>query len=69
MTAARARLTEFDIRRLIKASDDDDRAAAAHKLCRSMEQIDMSEEDRAAAQKIPSRFPSSGRHRCFRMPI
>jgi uncharacterized protein (DUF2336 family) len=52
MTAARARLTEFDIRRLIKASDDDDRAAAAHKLCRSMEQIDMSEEDRAAAQKI-----------------
>lgn len=52
MTAARARLTEFDIRRLIKATDNDDRAAAAHKLCRSMERIDMSEEDRAAAQKI-----------------
>lgn len=52
MTAARARLTEFDIRRLIKASDDDDRAAAAHKLCRSMDSIDLTDEDRQAAQKI-----------------
>lgn len=52
MTVARARLTEFDIRRLIKASDDDDRAAAAHKLCRSMERIDMTQDDREAAQKI-----------------
>src|SRR5690606_2384320 len=52
MTAYRARLTEIDIRRLIKAADDDDRAAAAHKLCRSMERGDLTENDRAAAQKI-----------------
>ena len=29
MTAYRARLTEIDIRRLIKATDDDERAAEA----------------------------------------
>ena len=52
MTATRARLTEFDIRRLIKATDDDDRAAAAHKLCRSIDRADLDEDDRAAAQKI-----------------
>ncbi len=52
MTAHRARLTEFDIRRLIKATDDDDRASAAHKLCRSIDRIDLDEADREAAQKI-----------------
>ena len=52
MTAFRARLTEFDIRRLIKAADDDERAAAAHKLCRSMDRGQLTEEDREAAQKI-----------------
>jgi len=52
MTAYRARLTDVDIRRLIKATDDDDRAAAAHKLCRSMDRADLTDEDRAAAQKI-----------------
>jgi uncharacterized protein (DUF2336 family) len=52
MTAPRARLTEFDIRRLIKASDDDDRAAAAHKLCRSMDRLDLDEADLEAAHKI-----------------
>ena len=52
MTAYRARLTESDIRRLIKATDEDERAAAAHKLCRSMEKVELDEEGRAAAQKI-----------------
>lgn len=52
MTAYRARLTEIDIRRLIKATDEDERAAAAHKLCRSMEKAELDDEDRAAAQKI-----------------
>lgn len=52
MTAFRARLTEVDIRRLIKATDDDDRAAAAHKLCRSMDSAPLGDDDRAAAQKI-----------------
>jgi uncharacterized protein (DUF2336 family) len=52
MTAHRARLTEIDIRRLIKATDDDERASAAHKLCRSIDRADLDEADRAAAQKI-----------------
>lgn len=52
MTAHRARLTEFDIRRLIKATDDDERASAAHKLCRSIDRADLSDLDREAAQKI-----------------
>ncbi len=52
MTAYRARLTEFDIRRLIKATDEDERAAAAHKLCRSIDRIELDDDDRAAAEKI-----------------
>lgn len=52
MTAYRARLTEIDIRRLIKAGDDDERATAAHKLCRGMDRGDLSDEDREAAHKI-----------------
>lgn len=52
MTAYRARLTEVDIRRLIKATDADERAAAAHKLCRSMDKAELRDEDREAAQKI-----------------
>ncbi|SFS70236.1 DUF2336 domain-containing protein [Brevundimonas viscosa] len=52
MTAYRARLTELDIRRLIKAADDDERAAAAHKLCRSMDRADLDEAGQAAAHKI-----------------
>lgn len=52
MTAYRARLTDVDIRRLIKAPDEDERAAAAHKLCRSMEAVELTGEDREAAQKI-----------------
>ena len=52
MTAYRARLTDADIRRLIKATEDDERAAAAHKLCRSMDRPDLTDQDRAAARKI-----------------
>ena len=52
MTAYRARLTEFDIRRLIKATDEDERAAATHKLCRSIDRVELDDEERAAAEKI-----------------
>jgi uncharacterized protein (DUF2336 family) len=52
MTAYRASLTEVDIRRLIKATDADERAAAAHKLCRNMERAELDAVDRDAAQKI-----------------
>ena len=52
MTAYRARLTESDIRRLIKSDAEDERAAAAHKLCRSIDRMPLDDADRAAAQKI-----------------
>ena len=52
MTAFRARLTDLDIRRLIKAPDADERAAAAHKLCRSIDRGELGDADREAAQKI-----------------
>lgn len=52
MTAVRSRLTEADVRRLVKSTDEDERAAAAHKLCRSMDRGDLTAEDREAAQKI-----------------
>jgi len=52
MTAFRARLTDLDIRRLIKATDEDERAAAAHKLCRSIDRAELTQDDREAAQKI-----------------
>lgn len=52
MTAYRARLTESDIRRLIKSDLEDERAAAAHKLCRNMERMALDDAEREAAQKI-----------------
>lgn len=52
MTAYRARLTESDIRRLIKSDLEDERAAAAHKLCRSIDRMPLDDAGRAAAQKI-----------------
>lgn len=52
MTAYRARLTESDIRRLIKSDAEDERAAAAHKLCRSMDRLPLDDAGRAAARKI-----------------
>ena len=52
MTASRARLTDLDLHRLIKSGDDDERATAAHKLCRAIDRADLSDLDRAAAEKI-----------------
>lgn len=52
MTAFQARLTDADIRRMIKATDEDERASAAHKLCRSMDRDDLSPGEVVAAQKI-----------------
>ena len=52
MTPMRARLTEADIRRLVKGDSPDERAAAAHKLCRSIEKAALTDEDRLAAQDI-----------------
>ncbi|MEH6665531.1 MAG: DUF2336 domain-containing protein [Brevundimonas sp.] len=52
MTASRARLTDMDLHRLIKSGDDDERATAAHKLCRAIDRAGLSDLDRAAAEKI-----------------
>ena len=47
-----ARITEADVRRLAAGESEDERAAAAHKLCRAMERAELSDIDRDAAQKI-----------------
>jgi uncharacterized protein (DUF2336 family) len=52
MTTKPMRLSEADIRRLVKGDGPDDRAAAAHKLCRAVDKAALSEADREAAQDI-----------------
>ncbi len=52
MISPRARLTDADVRRLVKAEDDEERAAAAHKLCRAMDRNELDPIEREAAQKI-----------------
>lgn len=52
MTAYQSKLTQIDIRRLVKATDEDDRAAAAHKLCRAMDAAPLDAQGREAAEKI-----------------
>src|SRR5215510_4014277 len=48
----RARLTDSDIRTLIKGPTETDRAQAAHKICRCIEEAELSPEERAHAEKI-----------------
>ena len=52
MAAARAALTEDDLRMLVKGPTPDDRALAAHKLCRAMDRDDLSRQDLAQAHEI-----------------
>lgn len=48
----RANLTDNDIRTLIKGVNEDDRAQAAHKICRCIEEAQLSPEERAHAEGI-----------------
>lgn len=48
----RARLTDADIRTLMKGPTEADRGQAAHKICRSIDQADLSPEERAHAEAI-----------------
>ncbi|MBK8542336.1 MAG: DUF2336 domain-containing protein [Caulobacteraceae bacterium] len=48
----RANLTDSDIRSLIKGPSDDERAHAAHKICRCIEDGELSPEERAHAEGI-----------------
>lgn len=48
----RASLTDSDIRTLIKGVSEDDRAQAAHKICRCIDEVELSPEERAHAEGI-----------------
>ncbi|MFT3726545.1 MAG: DUF2336 domain-containing protein [Terricaulis sp.] len=48
----RANLTDSDIRTLIKGPTEDDRAQAAHKICRCIDDAELSPEERAHAESI-----------------
>lgn len=48
----RATLTDSDIRTLIKGPSDEARAHAAHKICRCIEETELSPEERAHAESI-----------------
>jgi uncharacterized protein (DUF2336 family) len=48
----RSKLTDSDIRTLIKGPTEEDRAQAAHKICRCIDEIDLVAEDRAHAEHI-----------------
>jgi uncharacterized protein (DUF2336 family) len=52
MTTPQVRLSETDIRRLVKGDSVDERAAAAHKLCRAVEKAALTDQDRSAAEGI-----------------
>jgi len=51
-SVSRLILSEQDIQRLVKSENADDRAVAAHKVCRLIEGGVLNAEDRAAAQEI-----------------
>jgi uncharacterized protein (DUF2336 family) len=50
----RAILTDSDIRTLIKGPDEEERAHAAHKICRCIEDVELSAEERTHAESILS---------------
>lgn len=48
----RSKLTDADIRMLVKGVTEDDRAQAAHKICRCIDDATISDEERAYAEDI-----------------
>ena len=52
MSTTRAALTEGDILSLVRGATIDERAAAAHKLCRRIDETVLTEEDRQVAHEI-----------------
>lgn len=52
MATTRAALTDADIRMLVKGATPDERALAAHKLCRSIDRTVLSEDERQIAHDI-----------------
>jgi uncharacterized protein (DUF2336 family) len=52
MSTTRAALTDEDIRTLVKGATADERAVAAHKLCRAIERAELNAEERERAHDI-----------------
>jgi uncharacterized protein (DUF2336 family) len=52
MATTRSALTDADIRTLVKGVSPDERAVAAHKICRHIERGELSDEDREKAYEI-----------------
>jgi uncharacterized protein (DUF2336 family) len=52
MSTTRAALTGEDVRTLVKGATPDERAVAAHKICRAIDRTTLSDEDRATAEDI-----------------
>ena len=52
MSTTRAALTDEDIRTLVKGATPDERAVAAHKICRTIDRTGLTGEDRARAEEI-----------------
>ena len=52
MATTRSALTDVDIRTLVKGATPDERAAAAHKLCRTIDEAPLSTDDRELAAQI-----------------
>src|SRR4051812_36746576 len=52
MATTRAALTDEDIRTLVKGASADERAAAAQKLCHTIERTPLTDEERETAAEI-----------------
>ncbi len=52
VTTMRASLTQDDIRRLVKGENPEDRAKAAHKICRRIDAAELTSADQVTAQAI-----------------
>jgi uncharacterized protein (DUF2336 family) len=52
MTTTRSALTDADIRMLVKGAEPEERALVAHRLCRHLDRIDLTDEERAEAHRI-----------------
>jgi uncharacterized protein (DUF2336 family) len=52
MTTTRSALSDADIRLLVKGAEPEERALVAHRLCRHMDRIDLTDEERAEAHRI-----------------
>ena len=52
MATTRAALTDADINSLVRGATPDERAVAAHKICRRIDETPLSQEDRDVAREI-----------------